>query len=132
MSKTFETENGRKDSFFEAWNNELIDRADRPDAKALEEIFEGLVTVSDLSRNRFGLRLDDGRKIDHVSLSPEVGRQVYRDDQIYVVLGRKKDKWWILDVISIGSFLGEGKSGFHLTLNPLLVLSNTSSREDAH
>lgn len=119
MKRTFATEDERKTKLFESWIFYLT-AIHRQFVGAFEEIYEGLVTVSDLSKNRIGFHLEDGRKLRHIPISPDINANTCRLDCMYVVLGRKKDRWWPLDVISIGSIIGSEPEGLHMTINPLL------------
>jgi hypothetical protein len=128
MNRTFKSEDARKNKLFEAWIAHLTEFHSRFKGDEFDEIYEGIAVVSDLSKNRIGLDLDDGRKIRDVPISPQVSSESCRLDSMYVVLGLKDGKWWTLDVISIGSVLNCKKGGAHVTFNPLYV--NPSHRQN--
>jgi hypothetical protein len=123
MKRTFENEDNRKNLLFEAWNEYSQEILGRPELKFFDEIYEGVGTVSDLSVNRIGFHLEDGRKIRHVQISSLISQHSVRMDQLYMILGRQNEKWWVLEIISMGScfFEKDARMRLHFTVNPLLV-----------
>jgi hypothetical protein len=129
MKRTFESENIRKTKLFDAWIEYLRTIHSEFGEVASEEIYEGLATVSDLSRNRIGFHLDDDRKLRHIPIAPAISEQSCRLDTMFVTLGLREGRWWPLDVISIGSVIFGRRNEGHITYNPLYVngMSNSTS-----
>lgn len=119
--RTLASEDTRKAKLFTAWISYLNNLHAQFQDETFEEFYEGMATVSELSKDRIGLRLEDDRTLRHISIVPEISAQSCRLDQIYVVLGRRGAKWWPLDVISIGSVLGGRLDKAHISYNPLHV-----------
>ena len=119
MNKTFANEDSRKNKLFEAWNKHLQNIHHQFPQNSFNEVYEGIVTVSELSKSYLGVHLDDGRKLLHIQIDPHVSAHSSCLDLIYIVLGKRNEKWWPLEVVSIGSTLGEKEA--HLTFNPQLI-----------
>jgi hypothetical protein len=121
MERTFATEDDRKTELFKAWIEYLSSLHSPTDDDKFEEIFEGLATVSDLSKNRLGLHLEDGRKLRHIHITPEIGRQSCRLDSMYLALGLRDGQWRALNIISVASLIFGNPQKVHITFNPLYV-----------
>lgn len=121
MNRTLKTEDVRKNKLFEAWIKYLTAVHEKFKLDNFEEIYEGIATVSEISKNRVGLHLRDERKLRHIPISTEIGNYSCRLDSMYVVLGLLEDRWHVIDVISIGSICGTQLNEVHLTFNPLYV-----------
>lgn len=127
--RTFEAENIRKDELFAAWIKYFYELHSKPGFNRFDEIYEGFVTISDLSQNRMSFVLDDKRKIHQIPITLQISEKTCQSDAMCVVLGRKKSQWWPLDVISIGSVIPGGTTGIHLTINPLLLAPDSVPNE---
>ncbi len=125
MSRTFSSEDERKTRAFAAWNEYLDEAPPTSDIQAYDEIYEGMGLVSDLSKFRIGFHLEDGRKLRHIPVSFKISENSARLDYIYIVLGRRKTAWRVLDVISIGTLIPGKGGGAHITVNPLLMNSES-------
>ncbi len=119
MKRTFASEDERKNKLFECWITYLKGVHTKTNLEKFDEIYEGLAYISDLSKNRLGLHLDDGRKLRHIPISQEISELSVRLDAVYIILGKISDKWCPLDIISIGSTIELEPAQFHMTLNPL-------------
>ncbi len=118
MNRTFASEDLRKEGLFDSWIEYLRNYHSQNIEHGFEEFYEGTAVVSGLSKNRMDLHLDDGRKLRNIPISPAIRRNSARLDMIFIVLGFSQGNWWPLDVISIGSIVGE-QIGAHVTFNPL-------------
>lgn len=119
MNRTFASEDERKTKLFDAWNSLLFEAWQRDPNEEFEEVYEGPATVSEISKNFIGLHLDDGRKLRDVVVNEPITRQSMRLDVMIIVLGKKQDKWWPLQLMSVGSVISRRE--FHVTINPLLI-----------
>lgn len=129
MNRPFENEDKRKEQLFSAWieylrvvHKQMAQFGDRE----FEDLYEGVATVADLSKNRIGFNLADGRKVRHIPITPQISQRTSHLDHMYIAIGLSNGKWWPLDVISIGSIIGDcnvqgGGKGVHMTFNPLYV-----------
>ncbi len=127
MNRTFATEDQRKTMLFQKWINYLKQLCFRFEGIEFDDIYEGMATVTDLSKSRMGLHLQDGRKIKHVSITPQIGLFSLHLDLMFIVLGLKDGKWWPIDVISIGSIISGKPEGAHITMNPMYVMNSPDS-----
>lgn len=120
MQRTLLSENTRKENLFEAWAKYLEKCKIALERKRMIEEFEGLATISNLSKTRMDLNLEDGRKIRGVPITSKISTHTHWEDTMYVIIGRYELEWRVRDVISIGSLLAKaGSQGeFHLTINP--------------
>lgn len=125
MNRTFASEDKRKTKLFEAWNEYLqtnplpIERGGK-----FEELFEGIVKVSDISPNFLNIQLEDECKVEPLPINIKISFHSLRHDEMYMVLGLTKDKkWWPLDITSIGSIFDQNHNNakVHMTVNPLLM-----------
>lgn len=122
QAKTFEEENSRKEKLFEAWQHYLNEFFEAmPDQIGFDDIYEGLGTVTALKENTINLDLEDGRKLFHISVSPKIAQNSRCEDLMFMTLGRKDNKWYALNVISIGSLIGKLNNEIHMSINPKLV-----------
>jgi hypothetical protein len=123
MNRTFESEDKRKGQLFSLWIEYLRVVHRQFGEYEFEDVYEGVATVSDLSKNRIGFCLADGRKLRNIPITPQISQRTSRLDHMYIVIGLSNGKWWPLDVISIGSIVGDcnlegGGKGVHMTFNP--------------
>jgi hypothetical protein len=121
MKRTFLTEDSRKTKLFEAWNQYLQQTCLELEGEIFDEIYEGSAMVSDISKNRIGFHLKDGRKLRHIPITPEISESSSRLDHAFLTLGRREGSWRVLFVVSIGSIIPGKRGGAHITVNPLLV-----------
>ncbi len=125
MKKTFQSEDTRKDKLFDAWNGYLSEVIDPKfnllvkDPTQFDRTYEGLVTITRMTPIYMNLKLETGEKINQVPISEEIMESSDLEDTMYMVLGKKENKWWPLDLISIGSIFA--KDRVHLSFNPLIV-----------
>lgn len=122
MKRTLMSENTRKEQLFSALNEYLQKSYPQLSQIYLEEVYEGMATVSGLSKNRINLYLENGRKIKDIPIDSQISVLSSRLDLMYVFLGRNRGKWWLLEVVSIGSVIGDNMSEAHVTFNPILSL----------
>jgi hypothetical protein len=119
MERTVLSENKRKDSLFEAWIEYLDKTHFELYGQRVIELFEGMASVSELSKTRMTLRLEDGRRIRKIPITPKIATYLFPGDSIYLALGRRELQWRVMDVISIGSLISGSESGeFHFSINP--------------
>ncbi|MBX3021427.1 MAG: hypothetical protein KF799_07080 [Bdellovibrionales bacterium] len=124
MNRTLTSEDNRKTVLFDAWIAYLMKVHLEFDDSQIDEIYEGTAVISDLTKNTIGFHLEDGRKLRHVPIDPDISKHSCRLDMMYVILGRRNNRWWPLDVLSIGSTLLGKQSAAHITYNPLYIYGN--------
>lgn len=125
MKRTFASEDKRKNKLFEAWNGYLqatpisLNQKDN-----FDELFEGIVTVTDVSANYLSVHLEDESNVHKIPINIKISFHSLRHDEMFMVLGLTKEgKWWPLDVTSIGSAFDHRHNtcNSHVTINPLLM-----------
>ena len=126
MKRTFKTEDNRKDNIFAAWlrYSQVLDEkfgVAIGEDHLFEEIFEGLADITELTRETISFKLDNGQKIKDLSIPESITQHLCPKDAIYVCLGKTDNEWWLLDIVSVGSFVNAKKGEFHLTLNPIYI-----------
>jgi hypothetical protein len=120
MKKTFASEDKRKDKLWIGWIDLLREIHMRVNTEEMQEFYEGSVTISDFTRDRISFKLSEGRRlVREIFITPQIAATTDISDMMYVILGRQKDKWFILDVISIASFVDKDRGEFHFSMNPL-------------
>ena len=120
--RTFFTEDKRKDQLFLAWIEYLKELHAQFEGIEFDDFYEGTATISAVHENYMNLDLDDKRKLKGIPISSQVSKHSLPKDMAYVVLGRIKEKWFPLDVISIGTLIRTRKNDlheFHLSVNPI-------------
>jgi hypothetical protein len=118
VEKNVSNEIERKEKLFDALNRYFEDNDEKLSQIFFEEVYDGLATVSDLSKNHIGFELENGKKLKQIPITPQISELSACDDLMYVLLGRNRGKWWLLDVMSIGSLMNANMSEAHLTFNP--------------
>lgn len=122
MERTLKDEDTRKTKLFEAWMNHFQNTNAEICEMEFEEIYEDMTTISDLTKDRISFHLNDGRKLPPIPITRQISENSYPTDLMFVILGRQKNKWWILDVISVGSMLpGQTHDNIHMSFNPIHV-----------
>ncbi len=119
FDRTFVSEDTRKDKLFEAWNAYFEKTAPLFSKWEFEESYFGQAIVSELTKNRIGFHLDDGRKIRHIPVDSQVTASSSPLDNVFVVLGQYQKRWWVLDLISIRSLVNVETGQHHLSYNPI-------------
>jgi hypothetical protein len=121
MNITFQSEDDRKTKFFAACIHYLTEFHGPMGDVEYEEIYEGMAAVSQLLVYRIGFKLDDGRTLGDIPISSRISQAARLSDSMYILAGRQKSKWWLLDVISVGSIVDVKSGKIHVTFNPLYV-----------
>lgn len=125
MSRTFLSENERKNKLFESWNEYLDKLQSHFIGKQSEGFYEGSATISEVTINTFGVYLEDGTSIRHIPINSTISKSTCSLDSLYIALIKIESKWWPLEIISIGSFLNYhalvSKKEVHFSVNPRLM-----------
>lgn len=127
--RTFASEDDRKTKLFAAWTEYLCQMHTRyqyenGDPWNFEVIYEGSAHIQSKSKNQLNLHLESGERIRYLDVTTQISRLSCPMDMVFVVMGKHQEKWWPLDIISIGSFLDFKRDqfqNFHLTFNPNLI-----------
>ncbi len=121
MERTFASEDKRKDQLFKAWNEYLRNVHVRASQIDFEEVYEGSAFVSGVTKNTLSLRLENGQKLRHLGINPEISAHSARLDGVFMTLGLAQGKWWPLNVVSIFSLVNYERGEVHVTLNPVTI-----------
>lgn len=132
MNTTFAKEDARKNKLFEEWIKHLRAVYAKFQQKDFQKFYEGMAKFSELGENRFDLVLDGGKKIKALEVTPEICAHSRAEDSMYIMIGRRGDKYWPLDVISVGTLLGGTPCKMHVTYNPLYVNPLMAPSQFAH
>ena len=126
MRNKFKAEDDRKTLLFDAWNsffeNKQLQTFPKQD---FDQFYEGLAQVSEVTTNSMTIRLQEAVCVSKFQITEQISKQTRAEDLIYIVIGRRGQKWLPLDLVSVGTLIpGKGnEAGFHLTINPLYMQS---------
>lgn len=124
---TFASEDKRKDKLFEAWIEYLTQLHNEFYGIGIEydDTYEGLAKITKISENYIDVKLDDKRKIRGLPVTSKISKYLSKNDTPYFILGRKDGRWNFIDVISIGTIIGQCPktklAQVHFTINPLIA-----------
>lgn len=121
MNEHFRSEDERKTKLFDGWNAHLDRFHQDHQGQDFRTTFEGMASVTEVTSERLHLELEDGRRIRGLIITPEVARYTKSGDRLYLVLGWMNQRWWVLNVVSVGSLREVDPAEFHLTFNPLYM-----------
>lgn len=126
MRRTFASEDKRKDALWEAWEAHLKTMRETFDsgrfgAGPFDDIFEGQVHFSYIAKKSATARTESGKKLGQLVIDPQIKKLSSREDDLYIVAGKHRNKWWPLEVYSIGSIVNLEKGEVHFSFNPVLM-----------
>ncbi len=101
MDQTSEIEDKRKELLFAAWNDFL--EAVNKRLKEFDEIYEGSAVVVYAIAINLELKLEDGRDVPVVPITPNMWKHTRVGDCLGVVLGLQDSRWWPLAILTVGS-----------------------------
>ena len=91
--RTFATEDDRKAKLFDAWIHYLSEIHNRLVGCDLDKKYEGAADISRISRQSMDLKLEDGRKLRNIPITPQIFEKSLKCDSMYVILGQHERQW---------------------------------------
>ncbi len=119
MKRTFTTENFRKDKLFAAWIGYLTELHTQAITDEFDELIDGVADILKISKDFMELKIEEAGRSFTIPITAEIQAHSLTTDKIFIIVGRKNENWFAVDVISIGSIVDAGGGQVHLTINPL-------------